>query len=648
MDGVDVRLEAVPSLGHDPNGEPARGQILVSTPHLIGGYFADGAATQGSFDDDGYFRTGDVGERDPDGSVHVIGRIKSAVKLAQGEFVSPDRIEVELGSSALVDQIYVHVDRHASSLSAVVLPRPRDASATDVLSALRHQAQKAKLASYETPARVLLLTEPMTAESGLLTVSGKLKRTAAAERFAPLLAVKAPSADVSGERGSMLERVVAVARTTTGRPLDPDAPLAEGMVDSLTAAELMMAIGESLGKPVPLSYWFASRTLRELADSMARVGETRGDPAHEEDLNIEPVMRVGEAAPSPPGVVLLTGATGFLGCHILEEVMKQTDARVICLVRGDGPEDAQARLSHALTARGIDGLDAQRIEVVVGDLAAPRLGLDNDLWHRLDAEVDVIFHTGALVSWLALYEQVRAANVLGTCAIIELAAGPRRKPLHFVSTISCAPPDGDEKTTLSREVAARASPYAFSKWIAERHVERAHARGLPVAIYRPAMIAGHAHRGYGNSGDYINRYLEGCRRLGRHLALDDHKLDMTPVDYVASAIVRLAGQKADGRIYHLSNIAGSMSYAALGEALRFAGAKCEPADYASFREAVLASEDNTLRALASYFPADGFALHMGPWPDERTREVLAALGVRCPVIDDATIARYVARMRATP
>ena len=59
--------------------------------------------------------------------------------------------------------------------------------------------------------------------------------------------------------------------------------------------------------------------------------------------------------------------------------------------------------------------------------------------------------------------------------------------------------------------------------------------GLPVAIYRPAMIADHSTRGAGNPDDFVNRYLVGCADLGR----DDAILDMTPVDFVAAAIAAL-------------------------------------------------------------------------------------------------------------
>jgi thioester reductase-like protein len=233
-----------------------------------------------------------------------------------------------------------------------------------------------------------------------------------------------------------------------------------------------------------------------------------------------------------------------------------------------------------------------------------------------------------------------------SAASIEFAtAGGRVRPLHYVSTISTAPAAGDETTMIDERSALASSPYALSKWIAEQHVRRAAAAGLPVAIYRPALIAGHSVSGRGNRDDFLHRYMAGVAEMGMYLDLEDAIVDMTPVDFVARAIVALLEHaplgNAGAHAYHLANVDQSMSYARLGRSLVAAGVRAEPATYDRFRAALLAAPTSRLAALAAFFPPTGFALGSGPWPCARTVAALADLGVIRPPVDDALIARYV-------
>ena len=120
---------------------------------------------------------------------------------------------------------------------------------------------------------------------------------------------------------------------------------------------------------------------------------------------------------------------------------------------------------------------------------------------------------------------------------------------------------------------------------------------------------------------------------------------MTPVDYVAESIVALmAARPEGGATYHLTNVDHSMTYADLGGAVARAGFPCTPTDYASFRAAAVQPRGSPLRPLAAYFPEQGFALHMGPWPSQVTRVALAQLGIVCPTVDDRLVAAYLAAL----
>jgi nucleoside-diphosphate-sugar epimerase len=234
--------------------------------------------------------------------------------------------------------------------------------------------------------------------------------------------------------------------------------------------------------------------------------------------------------------------------------------------------------------------------------------------------------------------------VLGTLSLLELAAARRRKPFHYVSTISTAPADGDESTSLPEGQALQGSAYGLTKWVAEGHVRRAGEAGRPVTIYRPGLITGHSERGFGNTDDYVHRYLRACLHYGRYLDRPE-RLDMTPVDYVSRAIVAvLFDEPGRGGVLHLCNVEQSMTYAELGAAIAEAGIACSPADYATFRAVAVQPKESPLRPLTAYFPEYGFALGSGPWPCAATRARLAALSVRCPAVDTPLVARYLAAL----
>jgi fatty acid CoA ligase FadD9 len=678
---VEVKLVPLPDSAAPPADRDrglARGEIWVRSPSTIMGYLGDTAV---ALDADGFFPTGDLGERAPDGTVRVVGRLRNAVKLAQGEFVTAESIETALATAPVADRVYAHVEAGAPGVAVLVFPDAdalarllscpdaelatlarRNDAASAVLAELRAHGRRAGLASWELPRGVVLEATVPSTDNGLLSHVGKLARGVIEARYGVRLRGLARGSVAGAELerdggddgiGSVADRIVAIASGVVGRPVDPREPPAELGVDSLATAELLAALDEGLGREVPLDAWFGAPSIEQLADNLGGPAAPVTAPAAglvAEDLAAGLAGDPAAAAPCrlPLREVLLTGSTGFLGAHLLEALLAGTSLRVTCLVRAPDDRTGMARLREVLAAYAIPqtGLDSGRVRVVAGDLAAPTLGLADAQYRDLRVAVDAIVHAGAEVNWLAPYSALRGPNVHGTRALLELAAVDRRRPVHFVSTISTAPTGGGEETTLPPDAAPR-SPYGLTKWIAEQHVRRAGAAGLPVAVYRPGMIAAHSRRGHGNPDDFLHRYLAGAAGLGLYLDLDA-PLDMTPVDYVAGSVVALlaAHPLGEGTTYHLTNVEQSPSYAELGRAFGRAGVAVAPASYAEFRAAMLDARHTRLRALAPYFPADGSGLAMGPWPCARTLVAVETLGIVRPRIDDAMVTRMVDSLRA--
>ena len=122
MGDVTIRLRDVPDMGYFTTDKPPRGEICVKTKNMISGYYKNEEETEEKFQN-GFFCTGDIGIMDTPGHVVVVDRKKNIFKLAQGEFVAPERIEGVFESlSNLVEQVYVYGNIYQSNVVAVVVP----------------------------------------------------------------------------------------------------------------------------------------------------------------------------------------------------------------------------------------------------------------------------------------------------------------------------------------------------------------------------------------------------------------------------------------------------------------------------------------------------------------------------------------------
>ncbi len=260
-----------------------------------------------------------------------------------------------------------------------------------------------------------------------------------------------------------------------------------------------------------------------------------------------------------PDNVLLTGATGYLGLHLLEQLLEQTSARVICLCRASDEDHARERIKAGFKHYQIDvGNRLDRVDFVIGDLGQPRFGLLPGAWSQLAEQVDVIYHNGALVNFIYPYSALKRTNVEGTRTVLALACTARLKHVHYVSSVNAlfateSPRPYLEDDRAMSESIRDPSGYSGSKWVSEGIINLARQRGVPVSIYRPGLILGHTRTGAAQRNDYLLASLKGYLAIGFY---PDHALllDITPVDYVAASLVHISKQPAsNGKYFNLFN-----------------------------------------------------------------------------------------------
>lgn len=170
--GVEVRIDET-------------GEILIKSPGQMLGYYKRPDLTAECFTEDGFFRTGDRGERQPDGMLKITGRTKELFKTSKGKYVAPVPIENQLNAHPLVEMAMVSGTGQHAAYALVVLAedlRPKlgdaqlKAQVEGELSQLLSEVNR-RSAAYEQLCMIVVAAEPWTIESGFLTPTMKLRRS---------------------------------------------------------------------------------------------------------------------------------------------------------------------------------------------------------------------------------------------------------------------------------------------------------------------------------------------------------------------------------------------------------------------------------------------------------------------------------------
>lgn len=392
------------------------------------------------------------------------------------------------------------------------------------------------------------------------------------------------------------------------------------------------------------------------------LSKTKGSLDLEQEALLDPDFEPGPVLPLPSQGqrLLLTGATGFVGAYMLEALLRRTDAQLLCLLRGTDAPTVLLRLIDHLKNHGLwEESFRSRLEGIPGDLAAPGLGLDAITEDRLAREVDAIYHCGGWVNFVYPYEKLKPANVDGTRALIYLAGAHHAKPLHFLSTLAIFFTAGvDRHHPLTEEQGLTLDPdmkggYRSSKWVADKLMQHAMARGLPVTLYRPVRVSGHSKTGQlGDSHDLFFSMLRACILLGVYPQLDI-RVPMVPIDYVAQAVVHLSLQPdARGRAYHLI-CEKELPWEQLWETVNRQGYRVTPLPYDQWwkrLETVTTTpvERRFFMMVRLMLSAPNNLLFQRPPLDNRlTKAALEGSQLACPPADDTLMTTYLLYFQKT-
>lgn len=265
--------------------------------------------------------------------------------------------------------------------------------------------------------------------------------------------------------------------------------------------------------------------------------------------------------------ILLTGGTGFLGAHLLSELLANTKATLYLPVRGANQEEAEERFRRKIVfyfGENFFKAHNERFVVMRADLGKERLGIDDAQYEKLCDTVDAVLHPAANVKHHGLYEELHKDNVMATEYLLELSMTGKKKDFHYVSTLDVGLGNIPGKdyvlyTEFSHDVGQEIDHiYLKSKFEAEKRVLAYREKGLNGSIYRVGNLIFDTETGkfQENIGDdYFYSIIGGAINL-KMLTEDMEKMvfDMSFINYTAKSIVLLMNREhLKNETYHLLN-----------------------------------------------------------------------------------------------
>lgn len=511
------------------------GELLFKGPSVIKGYYK--IDNRPFFTEDGFLRTGDFAIMDEEGYVSITGRKKNVIILKTGENVYPEEIETHLKSIPEVSESLVL--EWKEQIAAVIYSE--DQANQEIIEEKINELNRG-VPGYKRITKVFFRNKPFPTTS-----IGKIKRPQVMEELEAEDTVEYIAATTKTQK--KIVKVVSELLDIEGRISILDNFFALGG-SSLTALKL----GAKL--KIQAQWVYEYPILVELATFID--GNVEQKQEEQVEVNSWILKNQNQERRSPVKEVVLTGATGFLGSHILFELLKHKDIHVTCLIRNE--EKFRTIYKFYFNEEVPSG-----VSVLIGDITKEYMGIEKSVYRKLAEKVDTVIHAAANVHHVGDLKEFMNTNYMGTEVMIKLCKDADAS-LQFISSyavsgIAVVPVDFKQhvfnEDTLYIGQEYKQNVYVHTKYLSEKKIIMERQNGIRANIYRIGCLTSRKSDGVFqlNEGDNgLRNRLRGLWKTRIYTKkMAQYPIDFTYVDECAQAVVKLTLYSKENNIYQLYN-----------------------------------------------------------------------------------------------
>ena len=535
------------------------GMGYLNRPELTAEKFCEDPFEEGRL-----YRTGDLAYWREDGSIVFIGRTDFQVKI-RGLRIEPGEIENAISAVDGITQSVVVVRKNNEGRQLICAFYTGEKTEAKTI---RDQI-RGRLPKYMIPHIFTHL------ESMPLTFNGKVNRKALPavdlEHIAADTEYEAPATEQQKELCGLMEAVLNTS------PIGIKDDFFDLGGDSLKAIEFASR-AHCEGIYFNLQTLFDNPTVQALCEAIEQ-GDRSAVSFEDTDFSTDNSIISGntpeasEEIPqeTEPGNVLITGATGFLGIHILADFLDHDSGIAYCPVRGKDPEDSQKRMDSLLNFYfGDKYTNNSRIRVICSDMIRENFGMSDEEYQDLLDNVDTVINCAASVKHYGSYRYFYETNVVIINNLIRFCKAADAKLIH-TSTLSVSGNSFTDNfsgtiTGAEREFSEQSlyigqpldNVYARSKFEAEKAVLDAMADGLQANIMRMGNLTSRSADGVFQKNYESNAFLKRLRSVMDIGSVPDYLMDLnlefTPIDEAAAAVMTIVRHfDVKKNVFHIRN-----------------------------------------------------------------------------------------------